>query len=372
MKLDYNFLRYLTYLTSLINIKYNYYLRSSGCSSYPSIIYVNINNVCNLKCKMCDVGQKVETSSFYQNLKSENQLDIEEWKQFIDDIASFKPIVHINGTEPLLYKHLIEFIKYVRSKNLHCKLTTNGVLLSKYAKQLIDADIQLINVSIDGPPAIHDLIRGVPGTFDKAYSGIKQIIYFKKQLNKNNPEIVINFTISSYNYECLVDTIAAFDGMDISRFDFGALSFKTKKMAEMHNKLYKKYPATEESLKDVNPADIETKKLLIQIKKIKNMYTPNRVGFSPDLNLKNLEIYYKKPEQFVDSMRSKCLIPWVSSQINSNGDVIPTDRCLHIVLGNIREKSFRQIWNDKPYREFRKSLKNVKRYPICARCGGIF
>lgn len=369
MKSRYNFIKHLIRTT---RVKYDYYMRLSGYRSFPSIIYVNINNVCNLKCKMCDVGQRVETSSFYKNLKTEDQLSIEEWKQFIDNVASFKPIIHINGTEPLLYKHLFEFIKYVRDKNMYCKITTNGVLLPKFAKQLIEADIQLINVSIDGPPKIHDLIRGVPGTFDKAYTGIKQIGTFKKEYNISNPDIIIVFTISNYNYEHLVDTIAAFDGLDITRIHFGALSFKTKKMVERHNRLCKIYPATVESLADVNPAEIDTKKLMTEIKKVKSMYNSDMVRFNPDLNLQELEIYYKKPEQFLDSMSSRCLIPWYSSQINSNGDIIPTDRCLHTVLGNIREKSFKEIWNDEPYREFRKSLKKVKRYPICARCGGIF
>ena len=127
---------------------------------------------------------------------------------------------------------------------MYCKITTNGVLLPKFAKQLIEADIQLINVSIDGPPKIHDLIRGVPGTFDKAYTGIKQIGTFKKEYNISNPDIIIVFTISNYNYEHLVDTITVFDGLDIDGFHFGALSFKTKKMVERHNRLYKKYPPT--------------------------------------------------------------------------------------------------------------------------------
>lgn len=363
---------YAKNLLNLACIESNYYLRPSGGSSFPKTIYLNINNVCNLRCKMCDVGQKVETSSFYKNLKSSGQLTITEWKKFIDDIESFQPVIHINGTEPLLYADLFEFIKYVRGKNLHCKITTNGVLLVRYAKQLIDADIQLINVSIDGPRKIHDIIRGVPGTFDNAYSGIKKVINIKKQINRNLPDIVVNFTVSNYNYEHLVDAITAFDGLDIKRFEFGALSFKTKKMVEEHNMVYGNYPATMESLAGVSPKSIDTKKLMDQIKKIKNMYSPERVGFSPDLDLDELKIYYKNPEQFLDALKGRCTIPWFTSQINSNGDVIITDRCLHTVLGNIKEKSFRTIWNDESYREFRKSLRKAKRYPVCARCGGLF
>lgn len=364
-----------TYVKTLLNLarmESNYYLMPSGRSSYPKTIYLNINNVCNLRCKMCDVGQNVKASSFYKNLKSSGQLTITEWKKFIDDIASFQPIIHINGTEPLLYADLFEFIKYVRDKNLHCKITTNGVLLVEYAKQLIDADIQLINVSIDGPQKIHDMIRGVPGTFDKAYLGIKKVIKIKKQLNRNIPDIVVNFTVSNYNYNHLADAITPFDDLDITRFEFGALSFKTKKMVEKHNGAYGKYPATMESLAGVTPKSIDTKKLDGQIKKIKSMYSPERVGFSPDLNCDELKTYYKHPEQFIDSLKRRCILPWFTSQINSNGDVLVTDRCLHTVLGNVKEKSFREIWNDSPYREFRKNLRKTKRYPVCARCGGLF
>ncbi len=48
-----------------------------------------------------------------------------------------------------------------------------------------------------------------------------------------------------------------------------------------------------------------------------------------------------------------CYIGWIDMRIRVNGDVVPCDTCPW-VLGNVHNRELREIWNDAPYREFRR------------------
>lgn len=347
----------------------HYYLDPSGRSAYPSEVYICINNKCDMRCKMCDVGQRQECSSFYKNLMtpSEEQLTLDDFKKLIDDVAGFKPIIHINGTEPLLYKDLLEFIEYTGATGLSCGITTNGSRLHKLAERLVEAGTKKICVSIDGPPEVHDSIRGVPGTFNRAYNGLKKISEIKKETERKYPKQHIEYTISDYNYMCLEETVSLLQGLDLDNINFSLLDFRTNEMVKKHNQLYPEYPATETCTSGVSIESIDIKVLAEEIKKIKMKHT--NVSFSPDLDPHELDLYHRKPEIFLRGR--KCMVPWWATQINSNGDIVPFARCLNVVLGDIKKKSFKDIWNDEPYRAFRRALRCAKAFPGCTRCIGV-
>src|SRR5579885_1538646 len=73
-----------------------YFLRPDGRAAYPLTVYLSINSVCNLKCKMCDVGTQNEEANFYKNLRldgNRDQLSLEEFKGLVDQVKHFKPMI---------------------------------------------------------------------------------------------------------------------------------------------------------------------------------------------------------------------------------------------------------------------------------------
>jgi MoaA/NifB/PqqE/SkfB family radical SAM enzyme len=350
----------------------HYWFDFRGKSAPPGTIYININNVCNLRCKMCDVGQRVESSSFYQSLRGPGEIDFKYWKKFIDEVQGFRPTLHINGTEPLLYPKLFDFITYTKKNNLRCLVTTNGKLLPYCAEKIVESGLDRIFVSIDAPPEIHNEIRGVPHTFEDAVDGIRKILELRKAQNVNNPEVYISTTVSDYSYEHLYELVDILSKVPVDHIVIGALSWKTKKAAAEQNKNYPQYKATAESITAVSPKSIKIGELMNQINKIKENFPSDFVSFSPDLTQEDWKTFYHKPEIFLKSLKRQCRIPWFSSQILSNGDVICTDRCFRVIFGNITKNSFLEIWNNKEYRAFRHTLRKIKHFPVCARCGGLF
>jgi MoaA/NifB/PqqE/SkfB family radical SAM enzyme len=350
----------------------SYWLDFRGKSAFPEVIYININNVCNMRCKMCDVGQRVLNSSFYKDLRGVGTIDFQYWKKFIDEVKTFKPSIRINGTEPLLYPKLFEFVKYAKENDLECVFTTNGKILPQLAQQIVESQVDGVFISLDAPARIHNQIRGVENTFEDAISGVKKILELKKEKKVDKPKIYISTTVSDYSYPYLYELTNYLSQVPVNHVFIGALSWKTEKAAAKQNEKYPEYSATPESITAVSPSSINIDKLWEEIEEIKKNFSSDFVSFHPDLSKKDWQIFYHQPEIFPKGLRKKCNVAWFSSQILSNGDVICTDRCFRYVFGNIAQESFLDIWNNKRYRAFRRQLKKIKTFPVCARCGGLF
>ena len=85
-------------------------------------------------------------------------------------------VVGLGGAEPLIRKDIGEIIKMAKEiVGGTVYLGTNGLLLEKKAQILVDSEIDYVSVSIDGIGETNDKIRGIPGYFERAVSGIKRL-----------------------------------------------------------------------------------------------------------------------------------------------------------------------------------------------------
>ncbi len=60
-----------------------------------------------------------------------------------------------------------------------------------------------------------------------------------------------------------------------------------------------------------------------------------------------------------------CLHLWTQINVDAQGHVIPCIWFDKVVLGNVKEKSLREIWNNERYRYLRK---NFSRLTACSKC----
>ncbi|MCK5475604.1 MAG: radical SAM protein [Candidatus Pacebacteria bacterium] len=341
---------------------------------YPNTIYLSVNSTCNARCKMCDVGQKVTSSQFYQHMigSGENrELSMEKLKELVDEVKEFNPLIAVISTEPLLYRDLFKFSKYVVDNGLEIQITTNGLLLENFASDIIQSGIQNLYISIDGPPAVHNEIRGVPGIFEKAIAGIKKIQELKKETNSNFPRLFVNYTISPLNYWTLYDFLEEVKSLELDNIVFSHLNFVNGEMAEKHNRLYKTIlgEATSSCVSMIDPTKIKIDVLAEQIKLVKEKYG-KLCSFSPDLDINQLYDFYNVPEKIIAQKR--CIVMWNSTQIMADGSVIPMTRCFKICLGNINDNDFKEIWNGAKMKTFRRKMKKIKLTPACTRCCAVF
>lgn len=348
-----------------------YKLCSGKYSYYPDTIFISINSTCNLKCKMCDVGQENADSQFYKHLKGEKktEIPIERLKKLIDEVKFFKPLIAVISTEPLIYKDIVPFLDYAVKNGLECQLTTNGLLLSKFVKEFVEMGLQYLWISLDGPPEIHDEIRGFKGSFEKAYEAIKEIVKLKKELGKDKPNIYLNYTISNLNDNCLYDFYQYFKDLPISQVVYSHLNYVTEEMAQRHNDIIGGvYPATPSCISVVDPKLVRLDVLSSEIKKLKELNRDN-IFFIPDLNEDDLKVFYTEPFKFVRG--TKCRVVWQAAQLISTGELIPVTRCFGAKFDSIMEMPFMDAWNGEKIQQFRMKILQAGAYPACTRCCAI-
>ena len=338
----------------------------------PLTIYWSINSVCNLRCKMCDVGMGNENGTFYKNLRIDKKLheiDIKIFKSVIDEVVDDKPFIAINSTEPLLYKHIIEAIQYCTDKGLKTALTTGGYNLPKMAENLAKAGLKRLIVSIDGPSYVHNEIRGRKDSFERSIEGIRKFYEASQKLGLKN-EIYVNYVISNLNYQYLTEFAESVKDLPITSLNYTYLWFISDEIAEEQNKQFGDcYPVTPSCFNEyINPYDVDIDVLYKQIEQLKNK---KNIHFLPYFSKKQLYKYYKQPNEFLVK-NSRCFASWFIVQILANGNVIPYSRCHNRSLGNINEQSFKEIWNGKKMKEWREFIKRYKKMPMCKRCDLIY
>jgi radical SAM protein with 4Fe4S-binding SPASM domain len=144
---------------------------------------------CNLACVHCRASATMGPH--------EGELGSAEALRLLDQIAEVgKPIIILTGGEPLLRSDIFDIARYGTDLGLRMVMALNGTLITEtIARQLVDAGIQRISVSLDGSSAeTHDRFRQVEGAFEGTLRGIDL-------LKKAGMEFQINTTITKTNLE---------------------------------------------------------------------------------------------------------------------------------------------------------------------------
>lgn len=360
----------------------------NGYSFPPKSICLILTEKCNLKCAMCDIGQRNMQSFSHASLplvesieRGKEMMDLKDWERLIDDIAGkrWDPLILLTGTEPFIYSHILELVKYVVEKNLRLHITTNGTLLSKYAEQLVylckKPDSINLTLSLDGIGKMHDRIRGVEGTFDKAIESIVKINEEKKQGDKIWPAVNINYTISNFNYRHMREFVKWFyeHNLGIESITFSHLWFKDEAIVKKHNKKYGDlFSIKRENIIGLNISEIDMEYVHGELEEIRKLYrkSPFAILESPRLSYEEAQKYYSQTSELV--FYNKCLAPWRNVSVNPRGEVIISPMCFDYPIGDVKKGLFSHIWNNTPLKDFRRKLKKVGVYPACVRCCLLF
>lgn len=354
--------RFLSYLT---------YKLFSGYSAYPETISLFLTYRCNLRCKMCGQWGMVGSSRDYPPEMLRTQLSSEEIEALLDDVKSFGPNITLFGGEPLIYTEWPKVVRMVKERGMRCNIITNGVLLKDNAERMIELGVDEIIFSLDGPREIHDNMRDSPGTFDRAYEGFRRLKEIKSSKDKKNPLVNISSTVFEINYERLDEVVRIAEEMDATSITFHHLIFVGRDTYAEHNRIFQECfscisPDWGGFMRDDLPR-IDPEILLRKIKEIKNMRSKVSISFYPNYTDEEVRNYYSSFDFVPSSYKNRCLSPWMVAYIFPDGSVRPC-QSLNFSAGNIREASFREIWNSERYRNFRRVVKDKKAFPVCVRC----
>ncbi len=116
----------------------------------PAPIAVNfeLTHLCNLACGYCD-----------RHTRLANEMSIDEIFKSLDGLRNLgMKEISLDGGEALAHPHVAEIVDWLVLLKIAVRLNTNGVLVRRKINTV--RKMQKIKISLDGPPRIHDSIRG--------------------------------------------------------------------------------------------------------------------------------------------------------------------------------------------------------------------
>ena len=301
---------------------------------------------CNLKCEMCNHWRETR----------EPPVSADRFKEVITELAEMgTKKIHISGGEPMLRPHIPDFVELASSLGIKVTMTTNGTLITKEkAKQLVEAGLRGVNISIDSPVRkMHEKIRGVEGAFKLT---TKAVGFFNRYKHKGKLTIRINTVVSRTNYESLATLpdlaheLGA-DGINLIPVDDHCgeiLSMRKKDIEKFNNEVAPRIAerALELGLivsdEDAFPFGRDESEV--------RLGRAGRYAFG---------FYEKHP----------CYAPWSHTLIDFNGNVYVCCMTREKIppLGNIINKSFKEVWEGDAYRQVRLKMHPPSLKP-CQRC----
>jgi AdoMet-dependent heme synthase len=155
--------------------------------SKPRLIFWEVTKGCNLRCIHCRASATELSSP--TDLPTARALDI------VTQIAAYaSPILVLSGGEPLYRRDIFQLARFATDRGLRVALATNGTMVTKeLARRIVDSGVRRVSISLDGADSLtHDTFRGIPGAFDAAVYGLRNL----KELGMS---VQINMTIARHN-----------------------------------------------------------------------------------------------------------------------------------------------------------------------------
>lgn len=290
---------------------------------YPISISFEPTTSCNLRCPECPSGLREFT-------RPTGMLKKDFFKETIDDI--YKELLYLifyfQG-EPFLNPNFLEMVKYAHDKGIYTATSTNAhYLTDEKAKQTVESGLDRLIISIDGTTqdVYQQYRRG--GRLDKVIAGARNIVKWKKELKSKTPFVFFQFLVVKPNEHQVeeIKQLAKEVGVDQVRF-------KTAQVYDYEN--------------DPNNLIPENEKYS-RYKKDKN----GKIKISSGLS-------------------NHCWKLWHANVITWDGMVVPCcfDKDAMHRLGNLKTQSFKEIWNNDNYKQFRREITTSrKNIDICANC----
>jgi MoaA/NifB/PqqE/SkfB family radical SAM enzyme len=330
-------------------------------------VYIEPTNCCNLECRTCirnvwdtELGRMSEATfeSIFCNFQA----------------LSPRPTAFFGGLgEPLFHPRTVEWIARLKTLGVKVEMITNGTLLTqKKARQVIEAGLDVLWVSIDGatPESYADLRLGAE--LPQVIANLSYLRKIRPGGHHPQPQIGIAFVAMKRNIHELPEVLKIGKSL-------GAKLFMASNVI----------PYTEEL-----QAERLYTRALMDI-----AYLPS--DWLPRLSLPKMDINEITGEAFFQALNSGCNVTFAgnnlggandvcnfieggSTSIGWQGDVSPCPALQHThtsylhgkphlsrrhMIGNIADTELLELWNDPDYISYRTRIQRFAFAP-CTYCGG--
>jgi len=333
-------------------------LRREVIEDGPKVIFIEVTNRCNLLCETCP-----RTYFDREPLKS---LSLDEFITIAEQFPNMqRALLHGIG-EPLLNRELPEIIKYLKRQNVEVIINSNGTILSpQWQEKLIESGLDQYRCSIDGAKdETYARIRGAD-LLPKLKRGLGGLVKTKERLNASTPQISIWCVATRENLQELPELLRL-------AADLGVLEVYMQRLVYFASETEKQFGMARDDLAIFGQDQNEEDRIIEEC-----------TALSEDLGINFLASGGRDPINSLAAARSSdfapwqaCMRPWTTAYVTANGNCLPccispfaTDDYESLILGNLFEQPFSEIWNEAPYQKFRMDLLSDHPHKACASCG---
>lgn len=191
------FIKYNSYkkVANLIKVLWEVKTSKIEVKSRPFILFLEVNNVCNLHCPFCLTGKRKSGGRPIRNMS------FDEMKRIIEPVEDVLYFIQLyNWGEPLINKDLFKFVEYARSKKIFTMASSNmNFTRPNLPEQIIDSGLDYFIAAIDGfSPQTYSLYRR-GGDFIKAKKNLEAILELKKANKAKTPYVEWQYVVFKHN-----------------------------------------------------------------------------------------------------------------------------------------------------------------------------
>ncbi|MBT6225917.1 MAG: 12,18-didecarboxysiroheme deacetylase [Candidatus Scalindua sp.] len=317
----------------------------------PVVVW-NVGQRCNLKCVHCYSQSK--------DIEYTNELSTKEAKAMIDGLAEYgAPVLLFSGGEPLMRDDLMELIAYAKDKGLRAVISTNGTMITEEkGEELKKFGLSYVGISLDGLKETNDKFRGIEGAFDEALQGIRNCL-------KLGIKVGLRFTINKRNAQDIPGIFDLIEKEGIPRVCFYHLVYSGR-----GSRLIEEDLTHEETRKVVDLIIDKTKEAHDRGHPLEVLTVDNHAD-GPYIYQRLLKEDPKRAAEVLE------LLKWNEGNSSGHGlACVSWDGAVHAdqfwrehTFGNVRERKFGEIWEDKS-NDLLMKLKKKKDYVTgrCSKC----
>jgi len=310
-------------------------LRPECGQMFPGAVQIEATSRCNLSCPTC---------SHAKERTSGQHLAPDTLQTVLDALPRRPKQVILSGNgEPLVNPQFFALVDVLAQRGIRCVFYTNGTLLSPETRQAVLArdNIRGVAISCDGArkETFETLRRGAD--FERWKESVGLFLREARQRRRESLNLVAFVVVSRHN----VRELPAIIGL-VAELGFDSAT-----------------------LFDPIPVDEAAASLCPTPDEVEALFRDGLFQLGRRLNFR-MEWRGRWPDSPLRAM-VRCLQPWQYILIRVNGDVSPcpglfgSDKAA--IMGNVLKQPFREIWQGKPFRAFRRTSA-AGTNPLCRVC----
>jgi MoaA/NifB/PqqE/SkfB family radical SAM enzyme len=296
----------------------------------PPFLILFINSICNMKCEHC---------FYWSNLNRRDDLTKDEIFALSRSLGQIENL-NLSGGEPFLRREFAEicrqFIQHNQVRQIY--VPTNGYYTDKIVREISatlqerELELFVAELSLDGMEEFHDRFRVAPGSFKKAMESYEALA----ELQTRDPRLRIHS----------ISTATEVNMSEIQRLT--TYLFDRCPKMDHHNLAIIRGDRKNPSLQ--GPSLQQYTELYQYIRRLWVSRETGRYGsmVEPMLQWAKVQTIAKRTQVI------PCRAGRLSAVVYANGDVSVCE--LHKPLGNLRQKSFWEIWTSPEAQRLRESI----------------